>query len=184
MPTAPDGMHFEDRNEWKRYMMENFYSFRRRQGESLAKQPGTIDGQPFELEALSDCEVLLLDHMDQTQVDELQNCRVFIGAASASVYVRQCRNCVFTVACQQLRVLESHGCTFYLLSKTDPSIEHSDGLAFAPFNGEYPEHGQHLTAAGLDLNENRWSSIYDWNDPDKTGVHWRILPEEERSGPW
>jgi hypothetical protein len=36
--------------------------------------------QPFDLSDLDNCEVLLLDQSDQVQVDNLSNCRVFIGA--------------------------------------------------------------------------------------------------------
>jgi len=35
--------------------------------------------QPFDLADLENCQVLLLDHCDQVQVDNLVNCRVFIG---------------------------------------------------------------------------------------------------------
>lgn len=35
--------------------------------------------QPFDLSDLEDCTVMLLDQIDQVQVDNLTNCRVFIG---------------------------------------------------------------------------------------------------------
>lgn len=37
------------------------------------------NSQPFDLSDLTQCEVLLLDQSDQVQVDNLTNCRVFIG---------------------------------------------------------------------------------------------------------
>jgi hypothetical protein len=40
--------------------------------------------QPFDISDLEACEVLLLDHCDQVQIDNLVNCRVFIGAYSIS----------------------------------------------------------------------------------------------------
>lgn len=36
--------------------------------------------QPFEVEDVTDCTILLLDHCDQVQVDNAQRTRLFIGA--------------------------------------------------------------------------------------------------------
>lgn len=36
--------------------------------------------QPFDLSDLDECRVLLLDQCDQVQIDNLNNCHVFIGA--------------------------------------------------------------------------------------------------------
>ena len=38
-----------------------------------------MDSQPFDLADLNACEVMLLDHSDQIQMDNLVNCRIFIG---------------------------------------------------------------------------------------------------------
>ncbi len=116
----------------------------------LIKKPGEIDGQPFELEQLSNCEILLLDHSETIQADFLQNCRVFIAASEESVFLRDCSDCAFTVACKQLRTRDCHNCKIFLHCKTDPIIELSDNITFAPFNGAYPEHAMHLASAGLD----------------------------------
>lgn len=73
---TPDGKTFTDRNEWRKYMFNTFYTFKDRSNETLVKNPGDIDGQvpddtkhspdlvrqPFNLENLTDCEVRLLDH--------------------------------------------------------------------------------------------------------------------------
>ena len=95
-----------------------------------------------------------LDHSDQVQVDVLKNCQVFIGPSCESVFIRDCEgallllhrrlligrvtDCVFTVACKQLRTRDCHRCTIFLYSKTEPVIETSSGLKFGPFNGAYP----------------------------------------------
>ena len=67
--TASDGSEFGDRRAYRKYEFELSYTFRNRSGKPderlvLAKEPGSIDGQPFELEALSHCDVLLLDHTE------------------------------------------------------------------------------------------------------------------------
>ncbi|GAB9477222.1 hypothetical protein Gpo141_00014284 [Globisporangium polare] len=182
--TASDGTTFEDRNAWRKYEFETNYTFRNAQKQTLVKAPGKIGGQPFDLSDLSDCEVLLLDQCDQVQVDNLTNCRVFIGPCSESVFVRNCTNCIFTVACKQLRTRDSVQCSFYLYSLTDPIIETSQQMKFAPFNGAYNGIERHFDEARLEPTNNHWSQVYDFNDPDKSGDNWKLMSSEEEAAPW
>jgi protein XRP2 len=182
--TASDGTTFDDRNAWRKYEFETNYTFRNQKQQTLVKAPGKISGQPFDLSDLDDCEVLLLDQCDQVQVDNLTNCRVFIGPCSESVFVRNCTNCVFTVACKQLRTRDSTQCSFYLYSLTDPIIETSQQIHFAPFNGAYNGIERHFADARLEPTNNHWSQVYDFNDPDKSGDNWKLLTPQEEAAPW
>ncbi|OQS02296.1 hypothetical protein THRCLA_05318 [Thraustotheca clavata] len=175
--TASDGTEFEDRDAWRQYEFETNYTFKGKKEETLMKLPGQIQGQPFDLADLDNCQVLLLDHCDQVQVDNLVNCRVFIGPSSNSVFIRNCTNCVFTVACKQLRTRDCSQCHIFLYSLTDPIIETSNQMIFAPFNGAYHGLRQHFTNAGLEPENNHWAQVYDFNDPDKTGENWRTVVE-------
>ncbi|KAG6578169.1 dolichyl-phosphate beta [Phytophthora cinnamomi] len=182
--TASDGKTFEDRAAWRLYEFELTYTFRNKTSETLTKLPGQIEGQPFDLSDLDGCTVMLLDHINQVQIDNLSNCRVFIGPSSESVFVRNCSNCVFTIACKQLRTRDCSSCSIYLYSLTDPIIETSQDITFAPFNGAYCGIERNFTDARLEPTNNHWSQVYDFNDPDKTGCNWRILKHEEEAAPW
>ena len=76
----------------------------------------------------------------------------------------------FTIACRQLRTRDCHDCTFHLYVKTEPIIETSHNVRFAPFNAAYRGHSKHLAAAGL-TSPNLWYAVYDFNDEAKTGEH-------------
>ena len=58
-------------------------------------------------------------------------------------------------------------------------IEETNSVKFAPFDGGYPEHGDHLRKANLDPTYNLWYDIFDHNDPSKTRENWSLLPTEE-----
>jgi len=78
--TASDGTNFSDRRAYRKYEFELSFTFRAKSGTAeaplvLVKEPGSIGGQPFELENLEHCEVLLLDHTEAIQCDNLTNCR-------------------------------------------------------------------------------------------------------------
>eukprot|EP00656_Telonema_subtile_P050623 TRINITY_DN6605_c0_g2_i2.p1 TRINITY_DN6605_c0_g2~~TRINITY_DN6605_c0_g2_i2.p1 ORF type:complete len:308 (-),score=41.05 TRINITY_DN6605_c0_g2_i2:41-964(-) len=161
-------------------MFETFYSFKGKQGDLLERLPGTIEGQAFTLENLTSCEVRLLDHSDQVQVDDLKECQVFVGPSSESVFLRDCEDCVFTIACKQLRTRDCKRCIIFLYSKTDPVIETSSDMTFAPFNGAYPGLGKHFKSASLDPSTNKWANIFDFNKDDDTAddPHYTLLPKD------
>ena len=186
---ASDGTTFDDRRAFRKYEFELSYTFKKRAGTAeeklvLRKEPGDICGQPFEIAELNNCEVVLLDHTEAIQVDYLKDCRVFIGACCDSVFVRNCERCTFTIACKQLRTRECEDCTFYLYSMTEPVIEMSTDVRFAPFNGAYPEHLSHMEEAGLDPAMNLWFAVFDFNDDAKTGKNWKLLAEIEEEAVW
>jgi len=177
MYEAPDGTKFEDQRKYKLYMFDNFYTFKNKKGETLVKKPGEIDGQPFNLEHLDNCEVRLMDHSDQIQVDFLTNCKVLIGPSCESVFVRDCSDCEFSIACKQLRTRDCHRCTIYLYSLTDPVIETSSLLKIAPFNASYKGLTDQFRQAHLDPNEDHWIKIFDFNKDDDSipQPHWCLL---------
>jgi len=113
-------------------------------------------------------------------VDECKNCKVLIGPCDSSTFVRDCKNCTFWITTRQLRTRDCKDCIFYLHSHTEPIIESSQDLAFAPFSASYPGLTQHFEGAKLDAGKNFWSAIFDFTGrPD--GANWRILPFTECS---
>lgn len=183
---TPDGKEFATRAEWRDYMLLNFYSFKNKINEPqpLVKLPGSIDGQTFDIGDCKGSTLVLMDHTEQVQVDQLDACKVFIPACASSIFIRNCSNCIFYVSCRQLRLRDTTNCTLYTYSQGEVHIELSTGLKFACFNGGYPDHEKHLKSANLDIKQNLWYDIYDHNDPGKTGVNWSLLPESEYEAPW
>ena len=110
------------------------------------------------------CELVVADRCDQVQIDVLKSCKVFVGASSEAVFVRNCSDSVFYLACKQLRTRDCVNCTFYLYAQTEPIIETSTGMKFAPFKGGYAEQAAHMAAANLNPAINLWWGLFDFND--------------------
>ena len=108
--------------------METNYTYRNLSGETKIKEPNSVQGQPFDIADCMDCSLSVLDYSDMVQVDNVKNSKIFIAGSSESVFVRDCKDTVFTVACKQLRTRDCVNCTFYLYSKTEPIIETSNGM--------------------------------------------------------
>mmetsp|Transcript_13465 Transcript_13465/g.24963 ORF Transcript_13465/g.24963 Transcript_13465/m.24963 type:complete len:205 (-) Transcript_13465:1785-2399(-) len=183
---TPDGKEFETKKEWRKYMYENFYSFTKKvdEPEPLIKAPGSIDGQMFDIADCENSTLVVLDHCEQVQMDVLKKCRVFIGAGTSTIFIRNCVDCVFYTCCRQLRVTECKDCQFYVYSTAEVHIEVCNGLAFAPFNGGYPEHAEHLQKSNLPLDHNLWYDIFDHDDPGKTRKNWSLIDRAAYEKPW
>ena len=139
-------------------MMLTFYSFKNKKNEPepLIKLPSSIDGQMFDIADCENSTLVVLDRTEQVQMDQLKNCRVFVGACESSMFIRNCDNCTFYTACRQLRLREVTNCTFYIYSMAEVHIEFSWALRFAPFNGGYAEQAAHLSQAKLPVDHNLW----------------------------
>jgi len=183
---TPDGKEFSTRAEWRDYMMSTYYTYKDKIDEPspLLKVPGDIDGQAFEISDCKNTTMAIMDHSEQVQIDNVTGCKIFIGACASSTFIRNCDNCIFYICCRQLRLREVTNSTLYVLSMAEVHIEYSNGLKFAPFNGSYPLHGEHLKAANIDPLHNLWYDVYDHNDSDKSHSNWKLLPESEYEQPW
>lgn len=182
--TATDGTEFTDRGLYRKYEFKTRYTCSKLKGETFVRNPGEIEGQPFVVEDCDDCEIMLLCHSDSLQIDYCKGCRIFIGPCCESVFIRNCDDCVITIACKQLRTRDCHNCEIYEYGSVDPIIELSDGMRFAPFNGAYAGLDKQFEAAGLDPQNNHWMEVFDFNDEAKTGEHWSLIPKEERKPTW
>ena len=171
--TASDGSTFRDRNAYRLHVMQTEFTFQKETGRrgprALVKQPGTVNGEPFDLKDLDDCEAAVLGWMSQVQIDQCKDSKILIGPTEGSVFVRDCTDCEFTIACRQLRTRNCQNCTFHLMTTTDPIIEMSSGLIFTPYNGSWHGQRSHFDAAKLDVNDNHWRDILDFNMGGKDG---------------
>lgn len=189
-----DGIEFATRAEWRKYMMDTYYSCKNKHGEqedaagqqqlTFTKGPGSIAGQMFNISDCSNCKIVIMDHCEQVQIDNVQNCQIFIGASASTIFVRNCDKCTIYCCSRQLRLRECFDCAFYVFSPSEVHIEMSKHVVFAPFMGGYAEHKDHLAAAKLNTEQNLWHQVYDHNDPDKTNANWSLLPVKDRNSPW
>ena len=98
--------------------------------ETLVKQSGSIQGQPFIIANCKNCSIRIFDHCDQVQIDDVEGCQILIGASSGSIFIRNTKNCSFTVACKQFRARDCIHCTVHLHCDTEPIIETSSHMRY------------------------------------------------------
>ncbi|KAG2428002.1 hypothetical protein HXX76_011988 [Chlamydomonas incerta] len=158
------------------------FVFAKKTGEVLVKLPGSINGNGFKLDTLHDCEVYILDHTSQVQVDDCVNCKIFIGPTDGSVFIRDCRDCTLCVAARQLRTRDCTRLDIALYCATQPSIETSTDIKFSCWRGAYPGLAEHFSHAKLDPTKNTWMQVYDFNAKDDLGAPHYSLDDSAPAG--
>lgn len=175
-----DGKGVDLESFQKGFASLNPYLVSNRKAEVIIRKPGSVcaPGGQVSLEDLTDCTVLVCDRSEQVFMDMCKGCNILIGPCDSSTFVRDCEGCTFWVVTRQLRTRDCKDCKFFLHSHTEPIIESSKDLAFAPFSASYPGLTRHFEEAKLDAGNNFWSAIFDFT-PGTAGSNWRILALEE-----
>ncbi|CAK0807699.1 unnamed protein product, partial [Prorocentrum cordatum] len=144
----------------------------------VIRKPGSLAEQQVSLDTLEDCEVYVCDPTGQVFADFCKRCLIVLGPCQTSVFARDCEDCVFWIACGQLRTNNCLRCTFHLYSRTAPVIETSEDLLFAPWAARYPKCADHFARFSFDPARNLWNGIFDFTGSAERS-NWRILPLAE-----
>jgi len=170
-----DGNGQIDFEEFQRgYSLLNSHRICRREHENFLRKPSSIRGQQFAIEELHGCQVHVLDHVGGCLIDGCCSCEILIGPSESSVFVRDCEDCAFYIVTQQLRTRRCVRCVFHVHSGTEPVIEMSSGLRFAPISLAYPDLAAQMQLAKLDPERNLWNAIFDFSSPSDSRKNWEL----------
>ncbi|CAK66950.1 unnamed protein product (macronuclear) [Paramecium tetraurelia] len=150
------------------------YQFRKKTGQELIKYPGQLNGLDFVVSNCEDCTIYICDHAAQIFVDLSKNCKIFIGPVEGSIFVRKCENIEISVASSQFRVSNSNNIQCFVYTSSDPALEKSTGISFAPYNFTYPGITEDFGKAKLDPANNKWSQVFDFT-PNAEASNWTLL---------
>lgn len=154
------------------------YMFQNKAGETLTRDPGQINGQQFIIDSCKGCRILLRDYTPAVNMYLCEDCEVYIGPCSGSVYIRNSSNCKVVVAAAQLRVYNCHSFDLLVFSTSDPSIEQCTELRFGCFDFAYPELKEQFKQAKLNVWNNVWSEVYDFTPSLNS---YEYLPADKRA---
>lgn len=81
---------------------------------------------------------------------------------SALVVNAGAEGCTLQLASHQIRIHNAHRSKMYIRARSNPIIEHSDELQFAPYCPAYPGSDEQLRAAGLHEDNGLWQEVQDF----------------------
>ncbi|XP_005093429.1 tubulin-specific chaperone C [Aplysia californica] len=154
--------------------------------ETLRKEADEINKKDVALAGLTECTVLLCGAPSAIHINKLKNCKIFCGPVPGSIFIRECSNCTFVLACQQLRIHSTTESHFYIHVTSKAIIEDCNTVKFAPYNWSYEQLDKHYQATGLSKVRNNWDKVddFNWLAADAHSPNWSILEEEKRISSW
>lgn len=164
---------------------ESSTSYRVRNPENKAVidvPPIDVMGRDVSVESMTSCTVKVLGVPSTVHVTNLRDVTMLLGPVQTSVFIENCVDCTFVLACQQLRTHSTTGSNFYLKVTSKGIVEDCKGLKFAPYTLTYPGLEGHTEGSGLNPDVNNWDKIddFNWLHTGKQSPNWSILPPEDR----
>jgi hypothetical protein len=128
------------------------------------------------------CTFRLFGTPSTVHIRNLVDCVIMCGPVSSSIFVSDCKNCTFVIACQQLRTHSTTKSKFYLHVTSRAIIEDCSQLEFAPYTLRYKKLEDHFASSGLDKLKNNWNDVddFNWLATDVHSPNWGIISEEKR----
>lgn len=145
-----------------------------------------MSGKDVTLNNLVDCNVKLFGTPSTLHINSLNDCRVFCGPVSTSIFIENCKNCTFVIACQQLRLHKSNDINIYLHVTSRAIMEDCHNVNFAPYNLYYDNVIHDFHKSGLDKNVNNWNCIddFNWLNAEKPSPNWKIIAKDNIITNW
>ena len=112
---------------------------------------GDFGGRDLWLSQLRDCVVCVLSPLVALRANDLQRVLLLAGPVAGSAHAERLQDCLFAVACRQIRIHHARNVDFSLSAQSNPIIEHSSCCRFWPYALSYPSLREHCEAARLSV---------------------------------
>jgi len=113
-------------------------------------------------------------------IDDCIDCTIVCGPCDGSIFIRTCTNCTVYIVSKQIRFRSCENVRVYTYCPSDPALESSVNVTFAPFNYMFPNLKQLFNDASFEQTDNKFRTVYDFSEqenPDQ--VHFTILPDDK-----
>ena len=154
-----------------------------KQNETIYRHYGDLNGADFKLRKNIKCEIYILDWSKGMYIDDCEDCKIVVGPIDGSVFIRGSKNCEFSIIARQVRFRNCENLKVFTYCPSDPAVESSFNIYFAPFNAFFP-HLKELFIKGEFKKEekNHIDTPYDFTPGEELGggaEHYLKLPEED-----
>ncbi|KAG0373544.1 hypothetical protein BGX24_011564 [Mortierella sp. AD032] len=171
-----------------------FLKFEDRTGEHLfigslsLSEPGSGTGagaaKDVALTNLTDCTINLVNDipLGAIHVKNLKRCTLVFPPVSGSILLHDCEGCTLVGACHQSRMHTSTNMNIYIHVTSEPIIEDSTDMRFAPYGQILPveELDRLFEIAQLNQSVNLYDKVKDFNWlRQQQSPNWRLLEESE-----
>ncbi|XP_065197527.1 protein XRP2-like [Sycon ciliatum] len=143
----------------------------------VAKMPGDVSGQSFNISRCSDSTILVFDQCASVTIDECTDCTILIGPTNGSIFLRDCKRLNCAMVCKQFRARDCKRVTTLLCCTSNPTLEASKHMAFGCLSLSYKQLADQLASAGIVVFDNSWFDVFDFSrDNLEPGEQWKFQP--------
>lgn len=160
------------------YLMENVCGFCQKDNEVLVLKGEDIEKKDVLLTDIKNCSVKLYGNPTTIHITNMQNCQIYSGPVTTSVFVENVKDSSLHLACQQLRIHETRNTDFFVHVTSKAIIEDSQNVRFGIYKLSYDGIEEHYQMSGLNKNVNNWDKIddFNWLAVDKPSPNWSTIP--------
>ena len=160
-----------------KYIIEN------QQDQTIYKHFNDVSGANFKIRKNKNCTIYVLDNSSGMFIDDCENCKIITGPIDGSIMIRTTKNCSISLIARQLRFRDCENIKCFTYCPTDPAVENSFNIFFAPFNAFFPHLKELFENNNFNKNEsNHINTPYDFTADKVIGngaQHFLMLPENE-----
>ena len=122
------------------------------------------------IENINNCNIYLLHDFKACYINNCKNCNIYIGCICGGTHITNCVDSKIYLITHQLRIHQTTKSNFYVLTNSNPIIEHSTDNIFHPLKIKYEGFDSNLKISGVDINKNNWDQVQDfqWLKKDKS----------------
>ena len=92
----------------------------------------------FKLRNNKNCEIYILDLSKGMYIDDCMDCKIYCSPIDGSIFIRGSKNCQISIIARQARFRNCENLKVFTYCPSDPTVESSFNIYFAPFNAFFP----------------------------------------------
>lgn len=155
-------------------------------GREILLEDDAVNGKDLTFSTLSHCVVRICGHPGSLHMSNVRNSLIVCGPVARSVFVDNCVDSVLAFGCQQFRLHSSSRLAIYMHVTCRAIVEDCTAIAVAPFTFTYDGIEVDFVKAGLDVEQNNWRDVADfnWLAVDQVSPNWNVMPQKDWERNW
>jgi len=127
----------------------------------------SISGNAVSISNVKNGTIMISDHIGGAIVDDCSESKLFLGASSESVFIRDCKDMIIYSICTQFRIRDCHNLKIILHCESRPAIESCTNIKLHPWNVNFKKIEDVMQDSSVKRFTNSWHNvhIFDENTP-------------------
>jgi len=157
----------------------NVVGLTNRSGETFSVLDSECNGKDINVSNIVDCTIYIKGSPSTMRINKVINTQIYCGPVNRSVFVTECFDSRFELACQQLRIHTTVATKFHIHVTSKAIIEDCEDVGFASYAYDYETIENDFERAGLARDINNWRKVddFNWLKLNEPSPNWYVIKE-------